>query len=641
MVPIPFVARIWMVRKFVLLAGLLFALTAFAADPAAPLDPDSGDSSRDLIGPIHLDHDGEKWAAKTLRKMSLEQKIGQMLMPWARVQFMNVNSPEYALLRDNMRKYHLGGFGITVATEAGMLMKNQPYEVAVLTNRLQHDSPLPLLFAADFERGLPMRINGATGFPAAMAFGAAGSRDFAFQFGSITAREARAVGVHWNWFPVADVNSNPANPVINTRSFSEDPKQVADLVTAYIAGARGDGMLTTVKHFPGHGDTDVDTHIGLARVTGTRERLDAVELVPFRAAISAGVDSVMVAHVTVPAIDPSERPASISEKVITGLLKHDLGFRGLVVTDALDMGGLTRFFSGTPSQISGRAAVEAVKAGSDMIVIPADLEGAYNGLIDAVRRGEIGRERIDESVLKILRLKASLRLHKRRTVDLATVELEVARPESLLAAQRIAEASITLVRDNHKVLPIATSGTSAPALPYQASRTGTRTLVLIFADDVRGSDGGRVFDRSFRARIPDALVMYVDEANAGPLADSVLAAVEQAERVVVVTDVVPGADRRWVQANGVAGLTKSSGALLSQVIQHAGEKTVVVAMGNPYIAAGIPEVQTYLCTFSNMPVSASAAIRVIFGEIPARGHMPVTIPGVIERGGGIQPGPGP
>jgi len=628
-------------KRLSILVLLLLSLSAFAADPSSLLDADSSDSSSDLAGPIHLDRAGEKWAAKTLRKMTVEQKVGQMLMPWARVQFMNVNSPDYALLRDNLRKYHLGGFGITVATEAGMLMKNQPYEVAVLTNRLQQDSPLPLLFAADFERGLPMRINGATGFPAAMAFGAAGARDYAFQFGSITAREARAIGVHWNWFPVADVNSNPANPVINTRSFSEDPQQVADLVTAYIAGARGDGMLTTVKHFPGHGDTDVDTHIGLARVTGSRERLDAVELVPFRAAIAAGVDSVMVGHMTVPAIDPSGRPASISAPVITGLLKHDLGFRGLIVTDALDMGALTSFFTGTPSQISGKAAVEAVKAGSDMVIIPADLDGAYSGLLDAIRRGELTPARIDESVLKILRLKASVGLQKRRTVDLATLTEVVARPESLLAAQRIAEASITLVRDNHKVLPIKASGTSSPALPYQPSRTGTRTVVLIFTDDVRGSEGGRIFERSFRARIPDALVLYVDEGNAGPLAPSILAAVEQAERVVAVTDVLPGADRRAGQANGVAGMAKNSGGLLAQVIQSAGDKTVVVAMGNPYIAAGIPEVQTYLCTFSNMPVSASAAIRVLFGELSARGHMPVTIPGVIDRGGGIQPAPAP
>jgi beta-N-acetylhexosaminidase len=630
-----------MFRKFTLLALSLMALTAFAAGPSALPDPGSKDSASEIAGPIHLDRDGEKWAAKTLRKMSLEQKVGQMLMVWARIQFMNVNSPEYAQLRDTVRKYHVGGFGITVPTEAGMLMKNQPYEAAALTNRLQRESPLPLLFAADFERGLPMRINGATGFPAAMAFGAAGNKDFAFQYGSITAQEARAIGVQWNWFPVADVNSNPANPIINTRAFSEDPKQVAELVTAYIAGARGSGMLTTVKHFPGHGDTDVDTHIGFARVNGTRERLDAVELVPFRAAIAAGVDAVMVAHVTVPAIEPDDRPASISSLAITGLLKGELGFKGLVVTDALDMGALTHFFTGTPSQISGKAAVEAVKAGSDMVIIPADLEGAYNGLLEAVRRGEISEARIDESVLKILRLKASVGLHKRRTVDLSTVESEVARPENLAAAQKIAEASITLVRDNHKVLPLKAAGTSSLAAAYQPTRTSTHTVVLIFTDDVRASEGGRVFDRAFRARVPDAMVLYVDEANAGPMSDTFMAAVEQADRVVAVADVIPSAGRRAGRAGGSAAMAQNSADLLALVVQRAGERTVVVALGNPYIAGGIPDVQTFLCTFSNVPVSASAAVRALFGEIPIRGHMPVTIPGVIDRGGGLEFIPAP
>src|SRR5271165_2003744 len=204
---------------------------------------------------IHLDRKGARWAVATLRRMSLEEKIGQMIMPWARVEFMNVNSPDYSLLRDEMRKYHVGGFGVTVFTDGASLVKSEPLEAAALTNGLQKDSKYPLLFAADFERGLSVRLSGATSFPAAMAFGAAGDKELARKFGSITAQEARAVGVHWNWFPVADINSNPANPIINTRSFGEDPKQVGDMVTAYIEGAREGGMLTTVKHFPEHGDT--------------------------------------------------------------------------------------------------------------------------------------------------------------------------------------------------------------------------------------------------------------------------------------------------------------------------------------------------------------------------------------------------
>src|SRR2546426_6572754 len=209
--------------------------------------------------PIQLDRDGEKWAQKTLHNLSLEEKVGQLFMIWVRAEFLNVNSPEYLQLRDSINKYHVGSFAMTVRAEGPFLYRNQPYEAAVLLNRLQQDSKLPLLIAADFERGVSMRLYGATVFPHAMAFGAARKLDYAEAFGRITAQESRAIGVHWNFFPVADVNSNPANPIINTRSFGEDPQQVGDLVAAYIRGARANGIMVTIKHFPGHGDTATDS----------------------------------------------------------------------------------------------------------------------------------------------------------------------------------------------------------------------------------------------------------------------------------------------------------------------------------------------------------------------------------------------
>jgi beta-N-acetylhexosaminidase len=221
-------------------------------------------------GPIHLDRDGEKWAEKTLAKLSLEEKVGQLFMVWVRAEFLNVNSPEYLQLRETMGKYHVGSFAMTVRWEPPFLYRSQPYEAAVLLNRLQQDSKLPLLFAADFERGVTMRLQGATSFPHAMAFGAAGKTDYAASFGRIIAQESRAVGIHWNFFPDADVNSNPANPIINTRSFGENPQQVGDLVAAYIQGSRANGMMTTAKHFPGHGDTATDSHLSVAQVTGDR-----------------------------------------------------------------------------------------------------------------------------------------------------------------------------------------------------------------------------------------------------------------------------------------------------------------------------------------------------------------------------------
>src|SRR5216684_630598 len=366
------------------------------------------------VSGIHLDRDGEKWAAKTLHKMSIDEKIGQLIMPWARVQFLNDKSPEYLLLREDLRKYHVGGFAVSVPVEGSFLLYNEPYGTAGLTNQLQHDSELPLIFAADFERGLAMRLRGTTVFPHAMAFGAARKLEYAEALGRITAEESRAVGIHWNFFPVADVNSNPANPIINTRSFGEDPQQVGDLLSAYIRGAHEGGMLTTAKHFPGHGETDTDSHLGVARVNVDLVHLQNIELPPFKRAIASGVDSVMVAHVTVPALEPDpNRVATTSPAIVTGLLKNQLGFQGIVVTDALDMAGLTRLYAAN----IGRAAVDAFKAGNDLLLIPADLDASYQAMLAAVRSGEIPQSQLDASVLKMLEAKASLNLQKARLVN--------------------------------------------------------------------------------------------------------------------------------------------------------------------------------------------------------------------------------
>src|SRR5271167_4827029 len=434
-------------------------------------------------GPVHLDKAGEKWAQKSLKKMTLEQKVGQMFMIWSHAQFLNVNSPEYLKLRDAMRKYHLGGFGLTVEFEDGFLYKNEPLEAAMVTNQLQKDSEFPLIFAADFERGLGLRLNEVTSFPHAMAFGATGNVEFARQAGRITAQESRAIGVHWNWFPDADVNSNPANPIINTRSFGEDPKLVGDMVAAYIEGAHQCGMLTTVKHFPGHGDTDTDSHTSVPVVNQDKAYFENIALPPFQAAIKAGVDAIMVAHIRAPALDPDpDHVASISPAIVTGLLKQQMGFTGLVVTDAMDMNGLTKLFPEGGSAAAGRAAVAAVKAGNDLLLLPSNLDGAYNGLLQAVRSGEIPESRIDESVLKILRAKASVGLNKTRLVDISAVNEIVASPANLATAQQIADNAVTLVRNNRQVLPLkATRGTNVLQNPYQpVAETQDRTLVLIF-----------------------------------------------------------------------------------------------------------------------------------------------------------------
>src|SRR5246127_2551149 len=431
-------------------------------------------------GPIHLDRDGEKWADKTLRKLSTEEKVGQLFMVWGRAQFLNNDSDAYAQLREVINKYHVGGFAMTVPVDGPFLIKTEPYEAAVVLNRLQQDSRLPLLFAADFERGLTMRLNGPTTFPHAMAFGAAGKVEYSEAFGRITAEEARAIGIHWNFFPVADVNSNPANPVINTRSFGEDPQQVGELVAAYIKGAHEGGMLATAKHFPGHGDTATDSHLGVARVSGDIAHLKSIELPPFQKAIDGGVDSVMIAHVTVPALEPDPtRVATTSPRVVTDLLRKQMKFDGIVTTDALDMAGVARL---SASHV-GRAAVEAFKAGNDLLLIPADLDASYREMVKAVESGEIPAARLDESVLKLLKAKASLGLNKARLVDVTGVGQAVGKPQNMLVGQEVADDAVTLVRENGNVLPLKSMGTAKGGLPYTTTEeTHNRVVVIVFSD---------------------------------------------------------------------------------------------------------------------------------------------------------------
>ena len=578
--------------------------------------------------PVKSAHDN-KWAEKTLRKLSVEEKIGQVFMIWCRASFLNVESPEYLDWLDAMQKYHVGSFTMSVHVDGPFLLRTEPYEVAELLNRLQQKSKLPLLFAADFERGLSNRLLGTTNFPTAMAFGADGNIADAETFGMITGQEARAIGIHWNFFPDADVNSNPANPIINTRSFGEDPKQVGDLATAYIKGAREAGMLTTVKHFPGHGDTATDSHLGMASVNGDRAHLDSIELPPFRQAIAAGVDSVMVAHVTVPALDSDpNHVASISPAVVSDLLERQLGFKGVIVTDALDMAGLTHLFAND----IGREAVEAFKAGNDLLIIPPDLRASYEAMLKAVRSGEISQKRLDTSVLKILKLKSEMGLNKSRTVDINAIATSVGRPENIAFGQKVAAAAITLVRDNGKVIPLKSKGTAKAALPYMTrEETHSQTVAVLFSDDVR-TDSGRAFGREFRARIPDARVIYVDPRIAAGMSGEVLKAVDEAQTVVAAVYVIPTAGK---VGNSMA-MADATGVLLQQLLDHAAGKTAVVAMGNPYLASAFPKIENYMCTFSNASVSEVAAIQALFGEIPIHGHLPVTIPNIAQRGAGLE-----
>ena len=575
------------------------------------------------------DREASAWVRSTMDQLSLEERVGQLFMIWVRSEFLNVESPEYQALRESMRRYHVGGLAMTVPVRGPVLVKSRPEEAALLLNRLQQESKWPLLVAADFEVGVASRLDGATAFPQAMAFGAAGKVEHARAFGRITAREARAIGVHWNFVPVADVNSNPANPIINTRSFGEDPQQVGELVAAYVEGAHEGGMLTTAKHFPGHGDTATDSHYGVAQVTGDLARLEAVELPPFRRAIEAGVDSVMVAHVTVPAIEPSpDKVATTSAAVVTDLLKTRLGFGGVVVTDALDMAALTKKYA--PDV--GRAAVDAFKAGNDYLIIPADFPASWRAMVEAVKSGEISTARLDEAVLKILRWKAALGLHRNRRRG----RLTGARARGAAGGRRGRPAD----RRRRRRPRARRHGRAAPR---GRAHGGGRPALSHVGRDAEPTPRGRALPRrlrpvgsGLRPRDPPARSRRA-RRRAGPEAPrrgrrrSCWARRPRPRSVVVAAFVAPEPG----EAEAGAGHGDPAGRLLQQILDRAADKTVVVAAGSPYVAQAFPEIRSYLCTFSSAAVSERSAVRALFGEIPTRGRLPVTIPGVAARGDGI------
>lgn len=587
--------------------------------------------------PVQLSSDGRRWAAQTLKKLSLEEKVGQLFGVRYYMDFENFESDAYRQFRDEMQKYHVGTVLLSVHVDGPNLLKSPPLEAAVMANQLQRDSRLPLLIAADFERGLSMRMNSVPIFPDAMAFAATGNPANAERFGAIVAEASRAVGIHWNYFPIADVNVNPGNPIINTRSYGEDPALVGRYVAAFIRGARAHGMLTTAKHFPGHGDTATDSHLGVARIDADLARIQTVELAPFKQAIAAGVDAVMVAHLSVPALEPdAHKVATTSEKVIDGVLRKQLGFQGAVVTDAMDMQGLTSLYPPASGNPAGRAAVDAIKAGNDLLLLPSDLEGAYRGVLDAVKSGEISQARIDESVRRILDMKASVGLDKARLVDLQQVPYQVSKPADMQFAQQVADEAVTLVRDNGKVLPLSRLLPPPSEGPYAKApvQTTAQVVTIIISDNVHG-EWGRAFATALKARRADATIFYLDPTLAFPMAGPVLQAVKDAGKVVVPVYLSPVSGKQ-IMVDGKlvnsVGLEEASAQLLKQVLELAAPKTVVLAMGSPYLAPNFPAIQNYICTFSGVASSELSAVKVLFGELQPKGKLPVTLPGIAARG---------
>jgi beta-N-acetylhexosaminidase len=419
------------------------------------------------------------------------------------------------------------------------------------------------------------------------------------------------LGVHWIFAPGADVNNNPDNPVINLRSFGENPDVVARHVRAYIEGAHSDPanrVLVCAKHFPGHGDTAVDSHLGLARVEADRARLDAMELKPFAAAIAAGVDSIMTAHLAVPALEPKEIPATVSKNVLTNLLRKEMGFDGLITTDAMDMYGLSKQFS------PGEAAVRAIEAGVDVLLIPPDPERAIAGVVKAVESGRITPARIRASVEKVLRAKAQLGLDARRLADIEKLIDDVDVAEAAAAAQRTADRAVTLVRDERNLFPI---------------QQPDRACVFVLQEN-RWSTQGRKFMEEVKARGPRTLAMVVDSSLPDTALSAIAANATTCGAVYVAAYAAPSAFRGDAALMLSPPLTKFVEALL------AGPAPVgLISFGNPYLLRGFPTVPSYVATFTTAPTGEITMAKALFGDIKFQGRLPISIPGLADYGAGV------
>jgi beta-N-acetylhexosaminidase len=541
------------------------------------------------------------WVEKMLRRMTVEEKAGQLIGCRFVGEFRNLDSAEIRGLLDLIERSKIG---------AVCLFGGEVYETAHLTNLLQSRAEAPLLVASDFERGAGTQITNATLFPPLMAIGASGSEELAYRMGKITALEGRAMGVHQTYAPVVDVNVNPDNPIINVRSIGETPELVARLARAFIRGCQDNGMIATAKHFPGHGDTAEDSHIGLPTISGDRARLDRVELFPFREAVAAGVGAIMSSHLFVPALDPTPGlPATLSPAVMTGLLRGEMGFKGLLVTDAMEMGGITNAFS--PEE----AALRAVRAGIDQVLLPLEPAKVVAHLAGAARDGRLPMKRLDEAVRRILEAKSRLGLHRRRFVRIESLGTVVAPKDNRDWATRAFEAAATLARNEGGVLPLA---------PGQA------ITVLSLSSDPGDYFAGQAFALAMKRRHPAAAIFYADGDTGQETLDAaaIQAEGEATKAVVVALFSRLGA---W---KGNVDLAPKHVALVQRLAAGAAP-VIVVSFGSPYFLRCIPDVDAYLCLYRNTPETQQIAARALCGEMDVAGRLPVSLPGLYPFGHGL------
>lgn len=601
-------------RRALFAVVLVGALLSSTAAPSAALGHPALAGAAPQDGPGHRDDAPLRGKImKLLRHMTTQEKVGQLFV--VEVYGQDADTVTETAAAGNQRlygvstpaqvidKYKPGG--VIYYTEArGPDNVRNPRQIATLSNGLQaaaasQRQPIPLLISTDQEGGaLVFRLSApATAMPGNMALGAGRSAADAHRSAEVIGAELAAVGINQNYAPVADVNVNPANPVIGIRSLGEDPALVSDLVAAQVEGYHDGGVSAVAKHFPGHGDTATDSHFGLPEVTHTRAQLETIDLPPFQAAIRERVDTIMTAHVVLRSIDPSGAPATMSRPILTGLLREQLGYDGLIVTDALDMRGATSTY---PPHV---APVEALKAGADQLVLAPQMDVAYNAVLDAVRSGEISERRLDESVYRILRLKMKRGLFADPFVDVDRAASVVGAPAHLADAQVITDRTTTLVKNDAGVLPLTRDPRNVLVTGWGV--TTTRTL------------GDAIAQRGQTVTVLETGLTPTQARIA-----TVAAAASAADLVVVSTNNASSVDA----TTGLPTASAAAQQALVAALLATGKPVVVSAMRNPYDISRLTAAPTFLATYGYTAASVESLTRVLFGEVNPAGRLPVTIP---------------
>ncbi len=562
---------------------------------------------------VRPNRSGAKTAAVTsplLRSLSLHDRIAQLIIVRGYGDYPESSNHEYERFVHWIHDTHVGGFIVAGRIRNGDVIPAQPFEMAAFINHMQRQAKTPLLVGSDFERGASMRVAQTARFPYLMAFGAARDVEAIRQLGAATAREARALGVNWAFAPDADVNNNPDNPIINTRSFGEDPQAVAADVSAFIDGAHSDPgnyVLLSAKHFPGHGDTADDSHMHLARLDQPKERIESLELVPFRAAIAHGVDSIMTGHLAVPAFEPEPIPATVSRNVLTNLLRDELGFKGLVVTDALEMQAVTSLYP------SGEAAVRAIEAGADVLLMPPDPEACIHAIMTAVGKKELSLQRLNASVLKVLAAKQRVGLFRNRLVNLDHISDDLEEQKLDELAQSVADRAFTLVKDEKHLFPMTSADGSC----------------LVVMSEGEFSTRGQTLVHALKAAATAAMTVYVAHPSMpDPLLADFATDIARCKQVYVATFITLGANRGNVALQG--GLNQ-----FLKTVLVGPAPVALISFGSPYLYREFPTVSAYAATFSVAGTSEVAVAKAMLGEIAITGKLPVSVPPLATIGDGL------